>query len=260
MAEHSSDNFLRRGCGTGEPASRFRRAGGTQKQNNDRTMNAKNNGLTAIKHTSGEALDENTKLSAKDQKFLQAREQIIAAGLKTFYSVGQALVEIRNYRNGILIASYGTFENYCLKKWGIRRAHAHRLMDATTTVTEIKNATRGKVALPVSERQLRPLTKLSSAKSKAAAWKEAIDLAGSADKVTGELVNKVVSDRQGGKANKPRHGIDYKAKFRKNPTPREALRDLRATLTAIRRRVSGDTETVRLVGEAQKLLKFVKVA
>jgi hypothetical protein len=71
-----------------------------------------------------------------DTPSLAECEAVIARGLDTFIEVGQALVTIKAnklYRD----AGYGTFEDYCLKRWGIGHSHRQRLMVAAVTAEQL---------------------------------------------------------------------------------------------------------------------------
>lgn len=67
-------------------------------------------------------------LSPTESTRLQKCEAVIEKGLQTFIEVGNALLEIRDSR--LYRQDYGTFEDYCRKRWKISRAHAYRLIEA----------------------------------------------------------------------------------------------------------------------------------
>jgi hypothetical protein len=59
-------------------------------------------------------------------------EAVIEKGLDAFIEVGMALVAIKagkKYR----AAGYATFEDYCLRRWGMSREHGRRLVVAAVT-------------------------------------------------------------------------------------------------------------------------------
>src|SRR5512143_2557877 len=64
----------------------------------------------------------------RDDERLAELEKVIAKGRKTFVEVGLALAEIRDLR--LYKREYSGFEEYCREKWGWKRAHAYRLIDA----------------------------------------------------------------------------------------------------------------------------------
>jgi hypothetical protein len=63
---------------------------------------------------------------------LSELEKVIAKGKKTFVEVGLALAEIRDLR--LYKREYSTFSEYCQEKWGWKRAHAYRLIEASEVV------------------------------------------------------------------------------------------------------------------------------
>jgi hypothetical protein len=81
-------------------------------------------------------------LSLEDETFLKDRESAIENNINiaqdTFFEIGCSLLEIRNYREGILYKKrYGTFEAYCRQRWDIGRSHAYRLIDASVVLTDL---------------------------------------------------------------------------------------------------------------------------
>jgi hypothetical protein len=71
-------------------------------------------------------------ITIPESKRLIALEKTIKTGKRTFCAVGQALAEIRDSK--LYRADYGTFEQYCSQKWGWKKAHAYRLIEAAETV------------------------------------------------------------------------------------------------------------------------------
>ena len=112
-------------------------------------------------------------LSAKDSSYLEEREQIIEAGRKTFLDVGRALLEIRDYRGGVLYKRFGTFDAYCRERWDIGHSHAYRLMDAAEIYQSLSPRGDKAQQWPATEKQLRPLKKLP-AKLRFKAWRNAV--------------------------------------------------------------------------------------
>jgi len=68
----------------------------------------------------------------RDDQRLAELEKTIAKGKKTFVEVGLALAEIRDLR--LYRREYSGFDEYCREKWGWKRAHAYRLIDAAEVV------------------------------------------------------------------------------------------------------------------------------
>ena len=86
---------------------------------------------------------------------LAAAEATIAKGLTTFVEVGNALRRIRDER--LYQDAYGTFEDYCDKRWGFTDRRARQLMDSAEIVAALPTGT----IVPVSEGQARELTGLA---------------------------------------------------------------------------------------------------
>ena len=103
---------------------------------------------------------------------LDELETVIAEGMRTFVDVGAALAEVRDNKLYSTEAGYKTFEAYCKDRWGWGRSYAHRLIDAAATAENVANCQQ----MPVSEGQVRPLTKLPPEKQPEA-WDTAIEKA-----------------------------------------------------------------------------------
>jgi hypothetical protein len=66
----------------------------------------------------------------------------------------QALLTIRNER--LYRADYSTFEEYCVKLWGMKRHYANRLIGAVGVIDNL-----GPIGpIPVTESQARSITRL----------------------------------------------------------------------------------------------------
>lgn len=96
-----------------------------------------------------------TTLSGSEQSRLTELEVTIEGGLKVFFEVGTALLEIRDKR---LYRSYGTFEDYCRVRWQLKKSRAYQLMSAVEIIEGLKSSTI--VELPANEAQTRPLKAL----------------------------------------------------------------------------------------------------
>jgi hypothetical protein len=114
-------------------------------------------------------------LTPDEHARLEAHEATIAAGLKTFIEVGNALLAIRDQR--LYRGSFGTFEEYCLQRWGISRPRAYQLMDASQVIrnlsTCVDNTGNTGITFPTNEAQARALGKLP-AELRAAAWEQVV--------------------------------------------------------------------------------------
>ena len=127
------------------------------------------------------------------------RERIIKAGRKTFLEVGGALIDIRDYRDSLLYKQFGTFDAYCKERWDLGHSHAYRLMDAVEIYRSL--SPRGdngrQISLPETEKQLRPLKRLT-ADLRDKAWWSAVESAGAAPVLARHVereVRKLMGDR-----------------------------------------------------------------
>lgn len=140
-------------------------------------------------------------LSITEQGQLATHEATIARGLETFVEVGAALAAIRDGR--LYRAEYGTFEEYCERRWNLSRIHAYRFIEAaavnnnllpmgnTPTMFLSNPATWPPgFKLPANERQARPLTSLEPEQQREA-WQRAVDTAPNG-KITAAHVESVV--------------------------------------------------------------------
>jgi len=122
---------------------------------------------------------------------LASLEQVIGRGLKTFFDVGHALARIRErelYRD-----THASFEQYCLLRWHLRRAHAYRLINAAAVVENVSNWRHQKLSLPTVESQARELAKLPP-KEQPKAWAHVVKTA-PRGVITAQHVAKVVATR-----------------------------------------------------------------
>lgn len=112
-------------------------------------------------------------LTEDERSCLKTHEAVIERGLKTFYEVGAALLEIRDGK--LYRETHATFEDYCRERWQLKQSHTYRLMDAASVIENLKSSPNGGT-LPDNERQIRPLTSLPP-EQQAEAWKEALETA-----------------------------------------------------------------------------------
>lgn len=163
--------------------------------------------MTLVNAETGEVVDP---LTAAESAELAKAEQTIERGLATFVEVGDALAYIRDEQ--LYRASHGTFEAYCLDRWGMERRRAYQLIDAA----EINEMCTTVHAAPISnERQARPLAKLKAKPAEVAeAWGNAVQASGG--KPTAADVADAVAELQERKA--------------QAAEDRQAIRDLEAEL------------------------------
>ena len=149
-------------------------------------------------------------LTSNERTQLEECEAVIERGLNTFVDVGNALAEVRDDK---LYREYGTFEEYCRDRWGISRPRAYQFIEAAETVGFLSTMVD---TPPTSERQARPLTRLSP-DAQAAAWQEAVETAPNG-KVTAAHVAEVVERRNGAGGSMAVH---YSSKTDEWETPQE---------------------------------------
>lgn len=111
-------------------------------------------------------------LDTTEAEHLADCETIIAAGLASFVEVGEALADVRDRR--LYRQTHGTFEDYCVERWGLSRNRAYRLIEGAevAAVLPIGNT------LPANEAQARPLAPLrDDPEALASAWQAANEAA-----------------------------------------------------------------------------------
>jgi predicted nuclease with TOPRIM domain len=133
-----------------------------------------------------------TELSSDEIVELEECEAIIERGLQTFYEVGSALLRVRDLR--LYRVEYGTFEEYCAERWSISRPRAYQFIDAAEVRSNL--STMVDIEPPVSERQTRPLARLSPDQQRQA-WQAAVQRAKEAGRrITAAIVEAVVKELQ----------------------------------------------------------------
>ena len=74
-------------------------------------------------------------LTTTENDALSQHEAVIQDGLAGFAQVGASLAAIKKGRLYRDVAD--TFEDYCKQRWGFKRAHAYRLIEAAGIVAEM---------------------------------------------------------------------------------------------------------------------------
>lgn len=136
-------------------------------------------------------------LTAEDECFLREREEIITHALHSFLEVGRALSQIRDYKSGLLYKrDYGTFENYCRKRWAFGRQRGYELMDAVKThdgLSAQADKEGYELPLPNNEKQLRHLKRMTPDQG-LKAWKNASERTVPGQQVRSQAVAKAVRE------------------------------------------------------------------
>ncbi len=137
-------------------------------------------------------------LSLQEEQDLWRCESKIKEGLQTFREVGEALARIRDQR--LYRVEFGTFQEYCQKRWNITARRGRQLMDASEVVRNLlaersessSEASGQSAVLPATESQARPLSRLP-ATEQPQAWQEAVEASGG--KPTARDVEEAVQSR-----------------------------------------------------------------
>lgn len=129
-------------------------------------------------------------LTVIESSELSQHEEVIRRGLNTFVEVGAALLAIRDGR--LYRAEFGTFEDYCQERWGIKRQRAYELMSAAGVVNVLSEISD---KLPERESHVAPLASLEPEQQREA-WARVIETAQDG-KVTAAHVQSVVDELYG---------------------------------------------------------------
>lgn len=107
---------------------------------------------------------------------LRELEDVIDGGLRTFYEVGRALMEIRD--SGLYSIEKGgvylTFEAYCQQRWQLKQTRAYQYIDAAKLAERLKSSTI--VELPANEAQARELASVPTDRQ-TVVWEKALKTA-----------------------------------------------------------------------------------
>lgn len=138
-----------------------------------------------------EAVKQVENIPLTEEQHLVNLEQIIEKNFQAFYEVGRALQEIRDQKL-YKVYGYNKFEDYCTERWDMHRDYAYKTIAATEVV---ENLYTMEYILPVSERQVRPLTRLSPEEQRQV-WEKVIETAPvvkDKPKITTKLVEETIA-------------------------------------------------------------------
>jgi SAM-dependent methyltransferase len=125
-------------------------------------------------HDNGSIQLYQSSLTTREQREFARAERTIAKGLKSFLAVGMALKQIRD--NRLYRQRYGTFEEYCARRWDFSRPRAYALCAASEVIADLSPI--GDIRLlPENEAQARPLTRLKAPEHRQRAWEMAVEMA-----------------------------------------------------------------------------------
>ncbi len=133
-------------------------------------------------------------LSLNEVGRLAELETIIEQGIQTFIEVGNALLEIRDSR--LYRQEYTTFEEYCQKRWDLKRRRAYQLIEAAETVSTLNVQN---FAHRPNESQARALAQIEEPEARREVWQKAVETAPDG-KITARHVETVVKGFQAVKA------------------------------------------------------------
>ena len=128
-------------------------------------------------------VDELTEQEKRDRLYLERKVE------RAFYEAGFALKELRDRR--LYRSTHKTFEQYCRERFGFKRRHPYRLIDAALVVDHlVEMCPDWTQILPTTEYQVRALTSLEPFQQRSV-WHQAVDEAGG--KVpSGRIVSDIV--------------------------------------------------------------------
>ena len=208
----------------------------------------------SAQYAPAEIVDDDN-LSHEDREFLNQQENVVANGQKTFFSVGEALVAIRDYKDGLLIRSYGSLEDYCRQRWGFGHSQAYRFIGAAEVLRALSPiGEKLKIPLPVNEGQTRPLMKLKFPQDQQKAWEAVVEKCAGA-KITGTIINRAVMEQIANGAEstqRERHATKTKPAVKKLDA--ESLDAIRDRLKRIKKAARGKKGVAELVDEISAIL------
>jgi hypothetical protein len=163
--------------------------------------------LANIGHLCSRKSNRNPPLSAEQKSRLFELEAIVEKNIVSFLEVGRALLAIRDER---LYRAYGTWEQYCRRRFGITQCRGLELVrSAETAETLLRgpgNPDSGDARLPadLAPSMLRPLNGLEPALA-CACWRLATRIGKPTSHVVGQIVRVVKEAIDQGQSNSSRH-------------------------------------------------------
>ena len=129
-------------------------------------------------------------LDATERALLTSYEAVIQHGIECFVEVGNALSAVKE--KSLWRGEYGSFDDYCNRRWSLKKSHVYRLIDAAEIVEDVSPIGEK----PKTESQARPLASVPK-EQRADVWKEAVATAPKDDegkpKITAKHVEQVVA-------------------------------------------------------------------
>jgi hypothetical protein len=164
-------------------------------------------------------------------------------------------MEIRDYKNGILIRSYGSLENYCRQRWGFGQSQAYRLIGAAEVLRALSPIGENRhIPLPINENQTRPLMQLKLPQDQQRAWELVIEKTADG-KITGTIINQAVKEQiANGAERTQRERKTGQAKAATSKLGGKSLEAIRDMLKRINKATMGNKVVAKLVRDIGKLL------
>ena len=91
-------------------------------------------------------------MNVHESKRLAELEKVIGRGKQTFVEVGVSLAEIRDLR--LYKREYGSFSEYCQKKWGWNKSYAYYMIDSAEVVKALPEKVSTLVDTETAAREL----------------------------------------------------------------------------------------------------------
>lgn len=128
-------------------------------------------------------------LTVIEEKHYAELLETVDNGVKTFYEVGMALMQIRD--NRYYRKTHGTFEELCKDRWGFKRSYAYELIKASEIADNLSGAPD--IPAPTSVAQLRPLTTIKDPEEQREIYQKAVETAPEG-KVTAKHVENTIKE------------------------------------------------------------------
>jgi hypothetical protein len=115
----------------------------------------------------------------------------------SFFTAAKALLTINKKR--LYRETHSTFELYCQERFDFTPRHTYHQIKAAEIIGNLQESERPVQLLPVSEYQIRPLSRLKTPTSQAEAWRKSVDKAGGkppTHKLVKETVNEFVNEEE----------------------------------------------------------------
>ena len=124
-------------------------------------------------------------LSDDERTEFDKQREVVRKGLGVFVVVGRALALIRDKK--LYRETHDSFDTFVMDEWEMSKSHTNRQIVASQLVRKLSKSD----VKPVTESQVRPLTRLKPALAEAC-WNRAVGIAGVGGQVTADIVKQAV--------------------------------------------------------------------